>query len=55
LDSPAHRALPEWVLVQNNHDGSSVSLPPAYIRVMQQSFGSGRSLALWQGASTLPR
>jgi 4-amino-4-deoxy-L-arabinose transferase-like glycosyltransferase len=54
LDSPTHRSLPEWVLVQDNRDGNNVSLPPAYIRVMHQSFGSGRSLTLWQAASTLP-
>jgi hypothetical protein len=49
LRSPLQRAsLPQWVLVQDNHEGSTVALPPDYLLVANRSFGPRRSLMLWQ-------
>jgi 4-amino-4-deoxy-L-arabinose transferase-like glycosyltransferase len=48
--------LPEWLLVQDNHDGRAATLGPRYVLVASHAFGPGRSLFLWrqQGASGLP-
>jgi 4-amino-4-deoxy-L-arabinose transferase-like glycosyltransferase len=39
--------LPEWILVQNNHNGRAFAPPPDYALARSQAFGPGRSLALW--------
>jgi 4-amino-4-deoxy-L-arabinose transferase-like glycosyltransferase len=41
-------SLPQWVLVQDNHQGNRLALAPDYLLVAQRSFGPGRSLMLWQ-------
>lgn len=40
--------LPQWVLVQDNHQDNTLALAPDYLLVAQRSFGPGRSLMLWQ-------
>jgi hypothetical protein len=39
---------PQWLLVQDNHQGKLPSLAPDYLLVAQRSFGPRRSLMLWQ-------
>jgi 4-amino-4-deoxy-L-arabinose transferase-like glycosyltransferase len=39
---------PEWVLVQDNHDGRASSLNPDYALIAGRSFGAHRSLLLWR-------
>jgi len=41
-------SLPQWVLVQDNHQDNTLALAPDYLLVAQRSFGPGRSLMLWQ-------
>ncbi len=40
-------ALPEWLLVQDNHDGKDSALPVGYQLALQHNFGPRRGLALW--------
>jgi 4-amino-4-deoxy-L-arabinose transferase-like glycosyltransferase len=40
--------LPQWLLVQDNHNGHLPDLAPNYLLVAQRSFGPGRRLMLWQ-------
>ena len=44
--------LPGWLLIQNVSHARDVALPPDYHLVMSQSFGAGRSLALWHRQSS---
>jgi 4-amino-4-deoxy-L-arabinose transferase-like glycosyltransferase len=39
---------PQWLLVQDNHQGKLPSLTPDYLLIAQRSFGPRRSLMLWQ-------
>jgi hypothetical protein len=39
---------PQWLLVQDNHQGKLPSLAPDYLLIAQRSFGPRRSLMLWQ-------
>jgi 4-amino-4-deoxy-L-arabinose transferase-like glycosyltransferase len=49
LRSPSQRAhLPQWVLVQDNHEGYPIELPADYLLVANRSFGPRRSLILWR-------
>jgi len=41
---------PEWLLLQDNHDGHVVSLPAGYALVRERSFGPRRTLQLWHRA-----
>jgi hypothetical protein len=42
------QSLPQWVLVQDNHQDNRLTLAPTYLLVAQRSFGPRRSLMLWQ-------
>lgn len=44
----ARTALPEWLLMQDNHDGRGLAPPPDYDLVLSRSFGPRRSLSLWR-------
>jgi 4-amino-4-deoxy-L-arabinose transferase-like glycosyltransferase len=39
---------PQWVLVQDNHDGRPSSLDPDYTLIAARAFGAHRSLMLWR-------
>jgi hypothetical protein len=39
---------PQWVLVQDNHDGHAPALNPDYTLIAQRAFGAHRSLLLWR-------
>jgi 4-amino-4-deoxy-L-arabinose transferase-like glycosyltransferase len=39
---------PQWVVLQDNHDGRAASLAPAYTLVGARSFGAHRALQLWR-------
>ena len=42
------QSLPQWLLVQDNHEDKMLALAPDYLLVAQRSFGPRRSLMLWQ-------
>ncbi|HEY6452949.1 MAG TPA: phospholipid carrier-dependent glycosyltransferase [Steroidobacteraceae bacterium] len=43
---------PDWVVVQDNHDGRAISLAPDYTLIAARSFGPHRSLLLWRLAAS---
>jgi hypothetical protein len=45
---------PEWVLVQDNHDGRASSLAPDYTLIGARFFGPHRQLMLWRLRSAQP-
>jgi 4-amino-4-deoxy-L-arabinose transferase-like glycosyltransferase len=47
--------LPQWLLVQDNHEGKLTALGPDYLLVAQRSFGARRSLLLWQARDSASR
>ena len=56
LRSPLQRAsLPQWLLVQDNHEGNMLALAPDYLLVAHRSFGPRRSLLLWQARESASR
>jgi 4-amino-4-deoxy-L-arabinose transferase-like glycosyltransferase len=48
VDVSPPATLPQWLLVQDNHQGNMLAPRPDYLLVAQRSFGPGRSLMLWQ-------
>jgi 4-amino-4-deoxy-L-arabinose transferase-like glycosyltransferase len=48
LLQPGATARPQWILVQDNHDGRARSLAPDYLLLGAHSFGPRRSLQLWR-------
>ena len=44
----AMASRPDWVLVQDNHDGRASTLDPDYALIAARSFGTRRSLLLWR-------
>jgi 4-amino-4-deoxy-L-arabinose transferase-like glycosyltransferase len=45
--TPPPATVPQWLLVQDNHDGNLPVLAPDYLLVAQRAFGPRRSLMLW--------
>jgi len=45
LHSPSR---PEWLVMQDNHDGQAIDLRPDYALIDSRSFGARRSLLLWR-------
>jgi hypothetical protein len=45
--TPPPATAPQWLLVQDNHDGNVPVLAPDYLLVAQRAFGPRRSLMLW--------
>lgn len=52
---PAAAVLPAWILIQSTGNGQDAPLPDNYHPIMRQSFGPGRSLALWHAAGARER
>jgi len=54
--SAAMSTLPQWLLVQDNHDGRAVAPGREYVLVASRSFGAQRALLLWrrQAAAAAP-
>jgi hypothetical protein len=54
--SAAMSTLPQWLLVQDNHDGQAVAPGREYVLVASRSFGAQRALLLWrrQAAAAAP-
>jgi 4-amino-4-deoxy-L-arabinose transferase-like glycosyltransferase len=46
--SAAMSTLPQWLLVQDNHDGRAVAPGREYVLVASRSFGAQRALLLWR-------
>jgi hypothetical protein len=44
----AMNTLPQWLLVQDNHDGRAAAPGREYVLVASQSFGPQRALLLWR-------
>ena len=55
-ESAATATLPEWVVVQDNHDGQPATPGPQYVLLASHDFDPGRSVLLWrrQGPSEQP-